>query len=113
MLVATETLNNLSELSEDSFPLTYKLIAQEQQKDKSLLKLLKEDSQYDVTQFHGGGKAYSLIIFKNKIVLPSSLQQKAVDWYHTVLCHPGETRTEATIQQHSFKGLKAMVYHMC
>ena len=47
-------------------------------------------------------------------MLPSSLQQRAVDWYYTVLCHPGETRTEATIRKHfTFKGLRAMVHHTC
>ena len=55
MLVGTETLNNLDDLSEDSFPLTYKLIAQEQQKDQALLKLLKEIPNMMSPNFMGVG----------------------------------------------------------
>ena len=50
--------------------------------------------------FRGGGRSLSLICFNDKIVVPKTLQTRLVNWYHTHLCHPGETRTEATIKQH-------------
>jgi len=50
--------------------------------------------------FHGGGKERELIVYKDKIVVPQTLQKRIVDWYHTFLCHPGINRTEETISQH-------------
>ena len=32
--------------------------------------------------------------------MPKALQLRTVQWYHDILCHPGRTRTEATIAQH-------------
>ena len=40
--------------------------------------------------------------FNDKIVVPNKLQKHVVDWYHTVLCHPGINRTEETISQHLY-----------
>lgn len=114
LAAGSETINGLEELPEDAFPLTYKHIAAAQQLDTALLNKLKHDSNYTVTTFHGGGKKRSLITHFNKIVLPVSLQQHAVNWYHTILCHPGETRTEQTLRQHfTFKGLRDMVHATC
>jgi hypothetical protein len=49
-----------------------------------------------------------------KIALPPSLQQKTIDWCHETLCHPGTTRTEATIRQHfDWKGMRTMVITTC
>ena len=42
----------------------------------------------------------SLICHNEKIVIPESLQQQVVEWYHAILCHLGETQTEQTICQH-------------
>ena len=39
---------------------------------------------------------------KAKIYVPTILQKKIVQWYHTMLCHPRENRTEATIHQHYY-----------
>jgi len=32
--------------------------------------------------------------------VPTLLQPFVVEWYHSTLCHPGETRTEKSIRQH-------------
>ena len=110
----TEELQTLKEIPDDSFPLTYKVIASEQQKDKELIKLLKTNSSYVVKTFHGGGKSRSLITLNDKIVLPTSLQERAVNWYHSFLCHPGIRRTEETLRQHfTFKNLSKLVYQIC
>ena len=65
------------------------------------MKILQMDkSLYYLKDFHGGGKVRSLVCFKDKIVVPKKLQKHVMDWYHTVLCHPGINRTEETIGQH-------------
>ena len=50
----------------------------------------------------------------NKICLPTALQNKTVDWYHKILCHQGETRTDHTLRQHFYwKGLCTTVHYVC
>src|SRR5688500_17952870 len=47
-----------------------------------------------------GGITRQLICHKGKIVVPTLLQKHVINWYHTVLCHPGMNRTKETISQH-------------
>ena len=47
-----------------------------------------------------GGITRQLICHNGKIVVPTLLQKHVIDWYHTILCHPGQNRTEETIAQH-------------
>ena len=103
------------DLPADAYPLHYKLIAREQNKDRNLFKLLKSNtSGYTIKSFCGGGKKRDLICHNDKIVIPSSLQRRVVEWYHTTLCHPGETRTEQTIRQHfTWTRLRQDVAHVC
>ncbi len=64
--------------------------------------------------FRGGGKTYPLLCHSGKILIPKTLQKRIVEWYHTTLLHPGETRTEATIRQHfTWKGLRKTVQEVC
>ena len=102
------------ELPEHSFPLTYKEIAQGQNNDPDLLQKVRNDSSYSIKIYRGGGKNRELIVRDDRIVLPSSLQKRCVRWYHEMLCHPGETRTEQTIRQHFFwKNLRKDVEDIC
>ena len=51
---------------------------------------------------------------KGKIVISKILQKRVVEWYHTFLCHPGETRTEQTIRQHfTLKGMRDLARNIC
>ena len=89
------------QLSEDMYHVQSKLLQIEQQKDKQLIEKAKASKAgYKVKDFLGGGKKCQLICLKDKIVVPTSLQGRIVEWYHERLCHPGLTRTEATIRQH-------------
>jgi hypothetical protein len=46
----------------------------------------------------------NLLLSVQTIIIPhpQALQEQVVDWYHLHLCHPGTTRTEATIKQHFY-----------
>jgi hypothetical protein len=82
-------------------PLSYANLRVAQQDDKTLMDSLKDPkSLYSLKEFHGGGKSQSLVCYKDKIVIPKKLYRHIIDWYHTVLCHPGINRTEETIGQH-------------
>jgi len=52
-----------------------------------------------------------LVVYNNElIVVPLALQKRAVKWYHEILCHPGQTRTEMTIGQHYYwKGMRTTI----
>jgi len=92
---STDTLTNAD------YPLDYSQISQAQLKDKKLLKVRdKKDSPYESNDFTFAGKQVPVICFKGKMVIPSSLQQRIIDWYHSYLGHPGINRTEETISQH-------------
>ena len=82
-----------------SFPLHYATIGQAQKTDKQLIKGLK-DGKYHFKSFHRDDVQRKLICHKNKIVIPASLTQRTVEWYHLYLAHPGINRTEETIGQH-------------
>ena len=111
-----DLFGNEEELPTNLYPLSFKLIAAEQQKDKDLLARAKADTtdKYHVRSFRGGGKVRTVLCLNDKILVPKSLQQRIVQWYHTTLCHPGETRTEQTIRQHfTWKGLREHVHEIC
>jgi hypothetical protein len=77
----------------NTYPLSYAEISHEQQKDKDLKKLAKGNARYQIQERQFSGQTYQLVVRENKIVLPKPLQKKAVEWYHKILCHPGETQT--------------------
>ena len=96
-----EIFKDSSELPEDAYPLTFKIIARYQEKDKLLKqKLQKHPQRYALTTFRGGEKYYQLVTKDEKIVIPQPLTKRIVTWYHDQLGHAGITRTEATIRQH-------------
>jgi Integrase zinc binding domain len=90
-----------SDLLDDIYPLHYQLIQKYQKTDKPLLKKFKQKApNYHLQSFRGSGKTRNLICYKDKIVIPTALQNRVVSWYHTMmLCHAGETRTEQTVRQ--------------
>ena len=111
-MAQTIGLNN-EDLPSNAFPLKYKLIEKAQKRDQSVQNLIQK-KDYTSKTFRGGGKEYTLICRNDKIVVPKIFQQRLVEWYHYMLCHPGETRTEETIKQHfTWKGLRSVVHDIC
>ena len=101
----------------ETFPMNPQLIEKEQQKDKQI-----QASKQKSPTHYGEMKVEraSLITHDGKIVLPKSLTERVIDWYHTYLVHPGETRMEATIRQiFTWPGLRNDVHkhvktcHLC
>jgi putative transposase len=91
------------DLPSDAFPVTYRLIQHEQDKDETLLALARQGAKhYTLKDFHGGGRTNRLLCYKDRIVIPKRLQNRVVHWYHYTLCHPGINRTEETISQHFY-----------
>ena len=78
------------------FPLNAQTIKEHQRKDKDLLKRLRDKPGYSDTVLEGS----DLITFKDRIYIPQALRSSIVEWYHSMLGHPGVKRTAATITQH-------------
>ena len=96
------------------YPLTFANIRIAQQADQTLRNEAASNPKYHLKSFHGGGNTVMLICMNDKIVIPSKLQKTIVNWYHSQLCHPGETRTEQTIRQHFwFNNLREVVHEVC
>ena len=101
-------------LPESAYPILYYDIAKAQETDAKLQQKLVSHKEYTLDTFRGGDKDHRLICWKNKIFLPTALQKKTVDWYHDMLCHPGETRTEHTLcQEFDWRGLCTTVHDVC
>lgn len=97
-----------------TFPLTYPNLQKEQLADKSLQDLQRSSPHYHLHSFRGGEGPVKLLCYKERIVVPKTMQRQLVLWYHEQLCHPGETRTEQTIRQHFwFPKLRDMVHSIC
>ena len=84
------------DLEEIIYPLSAQTIKEAQRKDRELLKKLKSKPEYSDTVLEGT----DLITYRDRIYIPQSLRPKIVEWYHTMLGHPGTKRTAATIAQH-------------
>jgi RNase H-like domain found in reverse transcriptase len=74
-----------------NFPTSYKQLAYAQSKDKKISASLKTKAgkeKFVIKMFRHLDKLYKLVTKDDKIVIPSSLQRKATEWYHTHLLHP-------------------------
>ena len=98
-----------------AYPLSYSRLHREQQRDDALKDYIDAHSaSYRTTNYKAGDKSYDLYTRDGKIVVPKALQVPAVTWYHELLMHPGETRTEATLGQHfTWKGMRNTVIKVC
>jgi hypothetical protein len=66
-----------------------------QDKDKSLMKeLMKSDHKYQLTKI----ESTAVLILNGNIFIPTAIINSVIGWYHQYLCHPGATRTKATIR---------------
>ena len=90
---------------EEIYPLTVKEIKEAQEIDKTLLKSFILDLDKCLLKTQNKEK-YNILLVENmhvlckdgKIVIPQSLQNRAVSWYHHYLQHPGSTRLEETLR---------------
>jgi len=79
------------------FPLSYAEIEQRQKNEARIRALLLDPDKCQLTDFRFGDLTYKVVAQGGKILLPASLQSKAVNWYHDTLIHPGQTRMELTM----------------
>ena len=88
------------DLTNSAYQIRYHDIYKAQKTDAKLNQNIVSHKDYTLDTFCGGYQNHRLIFQNSKICLPTELQKKAVDWYHEMLYHPGETLTEHSLRQH-------------
>ena len=84
---------------DEIYPLTIIEIAEAQKKDRNLKIYYKRNAKTPEK-----GMSFQLIedtkvlCKEDKLVIPASLQHRAVSWYHHYLQHPGHSRLEETLR---------------
>ena len=101
---------------EEVFPLTVTEIADAQHDDENLRKILKRGGETIEKPVHS---EYQVSLIEDtrvvtdkhlKMVLPKSLQKRAIMWYHYYLQHPGSTRLELTLRHTmTWHGMRTMI----
>ncbi len=84
---------------EEIYPITTIEIAEAQRKDQELkvyykknARMLKKDMCFQLIE------DTKVLCKKGKLIIPASLQHRAVAWYHHYLQHPGHLRLEETMR---------------
>ena len=102
------------DMPDSAYPIRYHDIAKAQETDTKLKQKLVSHKDYTLNIFRGGDEDHRLICRRKKICSPTALHRKTVEWYHEMLCHPGETQTEHTIRQHfDWKSFRTTVHDVC
>ena len=83
------------ERNDYTFPMDIPYIAEKQKEDKRLMtEIKKENHKYKLENIERTG----VLTRDGKIYIPIAVRKDVMAWYHEYLCHPGATRTEATIR---------------
>ena len=96
---------------DEIYPLTIIEIAKAQKKDRNLKIYYKRNAKTPEK-----GMSFQLIedtkvlCKEDKMVIPASLQHRAVSWYHHYLQHPGHSRLEETMRSMMYwKGMQRTI----
>jgi hypothetical protein len=77
------------------FPMQIPYIAKMKDKDKFIMKeLMKSDHKYKLTKI----EHTAVLTLHGKIFKLTAIRNSVIGWHHQYLCHPGATRTEATMR---------------
>eukprot|EP00956_Cyclotella_meneghiniana_P010616 scaffold14771_cov79-Cyclotella_meneghiniana.AAC.1 len=94
-----------TQVEESIYPLTVSEIAEAQKEDADLKQLAKAD-KYEKKLVED----ITVYCKDDKLVIPKTLQRRAVEWYHHYLQHPGSTRLEETLRGSMYwKGMRRTV----
>ena len=105
---------NDTDMPHSAHQIRYHYITKSEKTDAKLKQELVSHKDYNLETFRGGDQNHCLICRNSKICLPTELQKKIVDWYHEMICHPGENHTENTLRQcFDWKGLSTTVHDVC
>ena len=121
LLVGDETSESQSryfiqdEFMDMEFALDVKTFKEQQDRDQELQKKLKTALKNNYTSYSTKNvEGTDLIHLNNKIVVPSTLRQRVMEWYHKVLCHPGGVRMDCTMRGvYTWLNMRQDIYELC
>ena len=92
----------MAEVEDPFYPLDLKLLTQAQLNNKDLIRILKNhlsgSRKNNIVYTYKTVEDVKLIHTNNCILVPRSKHQSVLDWYHTILIHPGEARMIESIK---------------
>ena len=104
---------NDADLPDSAYPSCCHYISKAHKTDAKLENLVSY-KYYTLNTFCGVYQNHHLICRNSKICLPAVLQKKNINWYHGMLCHPGENHTEHILRRNfDWKGLCTTVHNVC
>ena len=80
------------------FPLKVRMFKVHQRKDKKLQNQITRDSKTDPFYTTKVVEGIELVHGGNRIFVLTSLRERVMNWYHTMLRHPGQDRMEQSIK---------------
>ena len=97
-----DAVMTMAEVENPSYVLDLKSMREAQLNNKDLIRIVKN-------YLSGSGKNYTVYTYttvedvklirkNNRILVPRLKQQSVLDWYHTILIHPGEARMIESIK---------------
>ena len=97
-----DAVMTMEEVDESSYPLDLKSMRTAQLDDENLVRIVRNhlsgSGKNDTVYTYKTVEDVQLIHKNNCILVPRSKQQSVIDWYHTILVHPGEQRMIETIK---------------
>ena len=97
-----DAVMTMAEVEDPSYPLDLKSMREAQLNDEELFRVMKnhlsESGKNDTVYTYKIVEDVKLINKNNRILVPRSKQQSVIDWCHTILVHPGESRMIETIK---------------
>ena len=105
--IGNDDIHDMNAMDEqDEFPLNFQVISQHQVNDAPLQAKVNFSQRYSRRFIN----ELPLIFYDDKIVIPSTLVEPILHWYHTNLNHPGADRTFLSISEHFYcNGLRRVV----
>ena len=101
--VDMETFVTTRDMEMEKFPMNPHLIRREQQKVKAITK----NKEFKIIKVEDA----ELFAKDGRIVVPTSLQSRTIEWFHVYLAHPGASRMTATIGANfHWKNMKAHIH---
>ena len=91
------------------------MIRDHQGKSKDLREQLEKDKKQKSNRFIYKSVENVKLIHKNGLIyVPETLTEGIIDWYHCMLCHPGEKRLENTIRSNfTWPDMRGDVHKAC
>ena len=97
-----DDMMTIAEVEDPSYPFDLKSMREAQLNDENLIRIVKNclsgNGKNDTVYTYNTVEDAKLIHKNNQLLVPRSKQKSVLDWYYTILIHPGEARMIESIK---------------